>query len=330
MKFIDLHCDTISAIYESGRAGRARLLRRNEGHVDIERLKLGGCLAQSFALFTNIRKEPDPYTYVSELLGVFEEEMKRNEDEIKPALTIRDLRDQEKNGGMSAVLTIEEGAACRGSTELLREFYKKGVRMLTLTWNHENELGYPNRIDWNTGRCVPETERGLKPKGVEFIERMEELGMAVDVSHLGDAGFWDVVKTAKKPFAASHSNARAIAPHVRNLSDDMIRALSGRGGVIGINFCPAFLSEAENRKQQGAKSRISDMVRHIRHIRNTGGIDCLALGSDFDGIPGELELNSPAAMPLLEEELRRQGFKEEEIEKIFWKNALRFFEDVWG
>lgn len=98
---------------------------------------------------------------------------------------------------------------------------------------------------------------------------------------------------------------------------------------MGINFCPAFLSEAENQKKQGAKSRISDMARHIRHIRNVGGIDCLALGSDFDGIPGELELNSPAAMPLLEEELRRQDFKEEEIEKIFWKNALRFFEDVW-
>ena len=104
MKFIDLHCDTISAICESGRAGRARLLRRNEGHVDIERLKQGGCLAQSFALFTNIRKEPDPYTYVSELLGVFEEEMERNADEIKPALTVQDLREQEKKGGMSAVL----------------------------------------------------------------------------------------------------------------------------------------------------------------------------------------------------------------------------------
>lgn len=329
MKFIDLHCDTISAIYESGRAGRARLLRRNEGHVDIERLKQGGCLAQSFALFTNIRKEPDPYTYVSGLLHVFEEEMKRNADEIKPALTVKDLRDQEKNGGMSAVLTIEEGAALKGNTDLLQEFYEKGVRMLTLTWNYENELGYPNRIDWTSGRCAPETERGLKPKGVEFIERMEELGMAADVSHLGDAGFWDVVKTAKKPFAASHSNARAIAPHVRNLSDDMIRALSERGGVIGINFCPAFLSEAESRKKQGAKSRIMDMARHIRHIRKIGGIDCLALGSDFDGIPGELELDSPAAMPLLEEELRRQGFKEEEIEKIFWKNAMRFFWDVW-
>ena len=106
MKYIDLHCDTISAICESGRAGRARLLRRNEGHVDIERLKQGGCLAQSFALFTNIRKEPDPYTYVSGLLHVFEEEMKRNADEIKPAMTVKDLRDQEKNGGMSAVLTI--------------------------------------------------------------------------------------------------------------------------------------------------------------------------------------------------------------------------------
>lgn len=196
---------------------------------------------------------------------------------------------------------------------------------MTLTWNYENDLAYPNRVDMNTGKSRPETERGLKKKGMEFVELMEELGMAVDVSHLGDAGFWDVVKMMKKPFAASHSNARAIAGHTRNLTDEMIRAMGERGGVIGINYCPAFLNDHED----GGTSRVSDMILHIKHMKNVGGIDCIGLGSDFDGITGKLEIDSPASVYLLKEELAKNGFTQGETEKIFYRNVLRFYEDVW-
>jgi len=329
MKFIDMHCDTISAIYEAKRAGKNRSLLQNEGHLDLNRLQEGGCFAQSFALFTNIKKEADPYAYASALYRTFREETEACRDRLLPAVSVRDLLENESAGKMSAVLTIEEGAVCRGSIRLLDEFYDKGVRMLTLTWNHENELGYPNQIDWNTGLCRPETERGLKKKGVEFVERMEELGMAVDVSHLGDAGFWDVVRVSKKPFAASHSNARAEASHVRNLTDEMIRAIAERGGVIGINYCAAFLNDTEKQNREGGISRIADMIRHIRHIRNVGGIECIGLGSDFDGIAGQLELDSPAALGRLEEALYREGFSEEEIERIFWRNVFNFYKEVW-
>ena len=177
----------------------------------------------------------------------------------------------------------------------------------------------------NTGISMPETEHGLKKKGIEFVELMEEIGMAVDVSHLGDAGFWDVAEIMKKPFAASHSNARAIAGHTRNLTDEMIRTIAERGGVMGINYCPVFLDDRED----GGTSRISAMVRHIKHIRNVGGIECIGLGSDFDGISGTLEIDSPSAVHLLEEALYRNGFTQTEVEKIFYRNVLRFYGDVW-
>lgn len=329
MKFIDLHCDTISAIYGKRQMGEKAQLKENTGHIDLVRLKKGECFGQSFALFTSLRQTKDPHTYAKDLLAVYKEEMKQNSGVIRPAVSVQEMLDNERAGLMSGILTLEEGAVCRGDTELLREFYRDGARMMTLTWNFENELAWPNRIDLSTGRFVPETERGLKAKGIEFVELMEELGMAPDVSHLGDAGFWDVVKVSKKPFLASHSNARAVASHVRNLTDDMIRTLSERGGIMGINYCGAFLNDSELEHQGGGRSRIADMIRHIKHIRNVGGIDCIALGSDFDGIPGELELDSPAALFKLEEELYRQGFTEGEVEKIFWKNALRFYRDVW-
>ena len=329
MKFIDLHCDTISAVYQNRLKGERAQLKENTGHIDLMRLKKGECFGQNFALFTYLKNTGDPYAYAKELLHVYKSEMAANFDTIRPAAAVQEMLENEKAGVMSGILTLEEGAVCRGDTELLREFYREGVRMMTLTWNFENELAWPNRMDMTTGRCAPETERGLKPKGFEFVELMEELGMAVDVSHLGDAGFWDVVQAAKRPFLASHSNARAVASHVRNLTDEMIRALSERGGVMGINYCASFLNDEEQKQPGGGHSRIADMLRHIKHIRNVGGIDCIALGSDFDGISGELEVSSPAALSLLEAELYRQGFTEEEIEKIFWKNAFRFYREVW-
>lgn len=326
MKFIDMHCDTISSIYLDKMGGDEKKLRENNCHVDLDRLKKGDCLAQNFALFTILKEEPDPYGFARGALSLFKQEMAANEDLIRQASTVEEILQNDREGRMSGVLTIEEGGICNGSTDVLRDFYREGVRMMTLTWNFENDLAYPNRVDMKTGMAVPETEHGLKKKGIEFVELMEELGMAVDVSHLGDAGFRDVAKMTKKPFAASHSNARAVAGHTRNLTDEMIRTLAERGGVLGINYCPAFLNDNED----GGTSRVSDMVRHIKHIRNVGGIECIGLGSDFDGIGGTLEIDSPAALHLLEEALYREGFTQEEVEKIFYRNVLRFYRDVWG
>ncbi|ERI78370.1 dipeptidase [[Clostridium] symbiosum] len=325
MKFIDMHCDTISSIYLDRMGGEVKKLRENNGHVDLARLKKGGCLAQNFALFTILKKDPDPYGFARGACRLFKEELAENDDMIRQAVTVEEILRNDRDGRMSGVLTIEEGGICNGSTDVLRDFYREGVRMMTLTWNYENDLAYPNKVDMNTGISMPESEHGLKKKGIEFVELMEEIGMAVDVSHLGDAGFWDVAEIMKKPFAASHSNARAIAGHTRNLTDEMIRTMAERGGVMGINYCPVFLDDRED----GGTSCISAMVRHIKHIRNVGGIECIGLGSDFDGISGTLEIDSPSAVHLLEEALYRNGFTQTEVEKIFYRNVLRFYGDVW-
>ena len=325
MKFIDMHCDTISSIYLDRMGGEVKKLRENNGHVDLARLKKGGCLAQNFALFTILKEDPDPYGFARGACRLFKEELAENDDMIRQAVTVEEILRNDRDGRMSGVLTIEEGGICNGSTDVLRDFYREGVRMMTLTWNYENDLAYPNKVDMNTGISMPETEHGLKKMGIEFVELMEEIGMAVDVSHLGDAGFWDVAEIMKKPFAASHSNARAIAGHTRNLTDEMIRTMAERGGVMGINYCPVFLDDRED----GGTSRISAMVRHIKHIRNVGGIECIGLGSDFDGISGTLEIDSPSAVHLLEEALYRNGFTQTEVEKIFYRNVLRFYGDVW-
>ena len=325
MKFIDMHCDTISSIYLDRMGGEVKKLRENNGHVDLARLKKGGCLAQNFALFTILKKDPDPYGFARGACRLFKEELAENDDMIRQAVTVEEILRNDRDGRMSGVLTIEEGGICNGSTDVLRDFYREGVRMMTLTWNYENDLAYPNKVDMNTGISMPESEHGLKKKGIEFVELMEEIGMAVDVSHLGDAGFWDVAEIMKKPFAASHSNARAIAGHTRNLTDEMIRTMAERGGVMGINYCPVFLDDRED----GGTSCISAMVRHIKHISNVGGIECIGLGSDFDGISGTLEIDSPSAVHLLEEALYRNGFTQTEVEKIFYRNVLRFYGDVW-
>ena len=150
---------------------------------------------------------------------------------------------------------------------------------------------------------------------------MERVGIIPDVSHLSDKGFFDVLDICKKPFIATHSNARSIKDHPRNLTDDMIRKLSEKGGIMGINFCSNFLGESEIAK-------LDDIVRHIDHIRNVGGIDVIALGSDFDGIGNKVEIEDIGKIELLAYKLKQNGYKESEIDKILVKNAIRLFNDV--
>lgn len=173
---------------------------------------------------------------------------------------------------------------------------------------------------------APDTEHGLTDTGIAFVEEMERLGMVIDISHLNDAGIWDVFRHTGKPLVASHSNARAIASHPRNLTDHMIRTLAGRGGVMGINYCTAFLRDFGPGEEP--VSRISDMVMHMKHIRNIGGIGCIGLGSDFDGISGTLEMRDAGRLPMLADAMEKEGFTASEIEAVFYKNVLRVYKEV--
>ena len=154
-----------------------------------------------------------------------------------------------------------------------------------------------------------------------MVKEMNKLGMIVDVSHLSDKGFWDVINTSTKPIVASHSNARGVCKNVRNLTDEMIIALHKNGGVMGMNYCADFMDV----DPEIGKNTIDCTIKHIKYIKELVGVDVIALGSDFDGIDPNIEIKDASLMPRLVERLKEEGFTEEEIEKITYKNALRVF-----
>ena len=319
MKYIDMHCDTLTALYRIG--GQ---LSQNDLHVDLHKMEKGECFLQNFAVFTNIADQDSSFTW--KVIDFYDEQMKINEDRIRKALTYEDILENERSGYMNAMLTLEEGSVIDGDLDRLKDFYDRGVRMITLTWNHANGIGFPNfrmeEGDYENILYRINEKDGLTDFGIEYIRRMEELGMIIDVSHLSDAGFYDVVKYSTKPFVASHSDARSICGVARNLSDEMIRLLADKGGVMGINYCSAFI---EDRNE--TFTTVQGMVDHIRHIVKIGGIDCVGLGSDFDGIENSLEIKDASGVQLLYEALKKY-FSEEEIEKIFWKNVLRVYHET--
>lgn len=254
--------------------------------------------------------------------------MAKYSDKIAPVYRPEDIRKNAAAGKISGMLTIEEGGCCKGSLGVLRRMYELGARMMTLTWNHENELASPNVVPGGGGDiwpCQPNTETGLKERGFEFLAEMEKLHMIVDVSHLSDKGFWDIAEHSTRPFAASHSNCRALAPHCRNLTDEMIRAMAERGGLVGLNYCSGFLDNQP--RPQLCRSTTALMAKHAAHFKQVGGIEIIGLGSDFDGIGGKLEMDDCSKLPLLAEALRKEGFTEDEVERIFYRNAQRFFEE---
>lgn len=322
MKIVDFHCDTISQLYDIRQSGESINLRQNKLHIDIEKMRKSNYLLQVFASYVNLGKNNNPLESCLNYIDLLYEEINKNNDHIEIAYTYEDILKNIKKNKMSAVLSIEEGGVCKGNLSLLRNFYRLGVRMMTLTWNYENELAYPNGYFYDEQN---KERKGLKEKGFEFINEMEKLGMIIDVSHLSDDGIYDVYNNTTKPFIASHSNARNLCSHQRNLTDDMIKKIGNRGGLIGVNFYSSFLN---NNYKSSDVSKISDIINHIKHISNIGGIDCVGIGSDFDGIDCPLEFNDSSNMQLIYDEIKKSGFREEEIEKIFYKNGLRLFKEI--
>ncbi|MEG0806203.1 MAG: dipeptidase [Lachnospiraceae bacterium] len=335
MYTIDMHCDTISKmLYQQGTGKEYGSLRENRGHLDLLRLKRAQSLVQNFALFVELKSVEDPFENFLQLEALFQNEMNHNKELVTQVTSYADIERAEKSGKIGALLTVEEGAVCKGEIKKLETLYQKGVRMLTLTWNYPNELGFPNvkipegnsqkRPDFKT----PNTEDGLTEKGIEFVEAMEEMGMIVDVSHLSDAGFYDVLRVSKKPFTASHSNARSICNCIRNLTDDMIHKLADRGGVTGLNFCADFLTEEVDGKEN--PGTMDAVLAHARHIIQVGGLECVGLGTDFDGIATNKGIPDVSYLPKLEEEFEKAGFTHTEIEHIFYKNVLRLYKETIG
>lgn len=344
MRFVDMHCDTLGELLHAAApkapdaaSGEALpTLLHNSFHIDLEKLKKAGYLLQNFAVFIFLREGENPLEQALHMIDLYYRELESNSDLITPVFGWQDIARNRADGKMSAMLTLEEGGICKGDPAYLRLLHRLGARMMTLTWNFPNELAWPNNDlsrklphddpAWTELMKQPDTERGLTEKGLEFLSEMERLGMIIDVSHLSDAGFYDVLNHTTKPFVASHSNAREVCPHVRNLTDDMIRKLAERGGVTGLNFCADFLTEAPfGEKNPGT---ISAVVAHARHIANVGGVECLGLGTDFDGISTHEELPDASCMPLLADALKKSGFTERELDLITGGNVLRLYRDV--
>ena len=201
--------------------------------------------------------------------------------------------------------------------------------MITLTWNFKNEIASPN-IDYFSITKEQIKKEGLKPNltdgltdfGIEVVKEMNRLGIVIDCSHLGDKGFYDVIKYSTKPIVCSHSCSRSVCNHVRNMTDDMLFKLKENGGVVGINYCHDFI------KEDKSIATVKDVVKHIVYIKDLIGIDYIGLGSDFDGIGNsDIELKDATTMNLLIDELRIQGFSEEDIDKICYLNVLRVFKN---
>ena len=259
MQIIDLHCDTMLHLIDQPQLR----LKKNNLSVDIHKLKAGNGVAQFFALYIDLAKHQNALQRCLSMLDVFYQEIEANSTDIAVARNYQEMCMLQQAGKISAFLTIEEGGALQGRLENLRNFYRLGVRLMTLTWNYPNEIGYPN--------CEEKYRtQGLTEFGQQVVHEMNCLGMIIDVSHLSDQGFYDVAHLSSKPFVASHSNARAVRDHGRNLTDDMIVLLAQKGGVMGINFSGSFLGGS-------AISKVDDMVTHIKHIYQVGGIDVLAL-----------------------------------------------------
>ncbi|MBQ7817227.1 MAG: membrane dipeptidase [Oscillospiraceae bacterium] len=307
----DLHCDTALALLGADLMG-GNALRKNSTHIDLERAsKLPG-YAQCFACFTTPAfcewYQVSPVTAFEREMGMILSQIEQNSDLIRQAYTAQEVRKNYENGLMSGILTIEGPAGFDFDPALLEDLYNVGFRISTLGWNEQNVL---------TGS--QKTGGGLTELGREYVREAQRVCMIVDVSHISDEGFWDIVEIAEKPIIASHSNSRAVCDEPRNLTDDMFRAIYQTGGVAGINQYAAFL---------GAKPDLDTVCDHILHFLEIDPEgDHIALGGDLDGCDELADgFDGVQSYPDMARRLLARGVGEKIVHKIYWDNALEVME----
>ena len=323
---VDTHCDTLKCLTPeftrvtgSMWADRSKIgmgVRSDLGHVDLPRLREGGVDCQVFAL-SSARDRTPPYALRTalDMIDVFYRECERNLGAVQPVYNHDDILEAAEAGRVAAMLSIEGADVIEGRISMLSVFHRLGVRMVGLVHSLRNLLA--------DGVGDARTGGGLSELGVQAVEELDRLGMIIDVSHINDRGFWDVRDIAKGPIIASHSNSRAVCAHPRNMTDDMIKALAERGGVLGMNFAPSFVHPTN--------PCVSTLVDHIDHIFDLVGSDHVGLGSDFDGIPSTpVGLEDVTRMPNITEELIERGYGQEDLKKILGLNHRRVIKKVIG
>jgi membrane dipeptidase len=348
---LDGHIDTPQRMLDMHADITARL---PDGHVDVPRMREGGLTAAFFSIWVDARYGPGTaFQRALNLIGAVRALADTN-PEVELATTASDVRAAAARGHIAALMGVEGGHAIESSLEKLDSLYGLGVRYMTLTWNNGNE--------WAGSSTDPRRHGGLTAFGRSVVRRMNELGMLVDVSHVSDATFRDVLATTTRPVIASHSSCRALSHHPRNLTDDQLWAIAQNGGVVGINFYPVFLddhfrdqyeelrrrlrpeidsiqaryrgrpgeSAFEVDKFVGARAASLDvptvdrLVDHIEHAVQVMGIDHVGLGSDFDGISVlPVPMKDAASLPELVRALAARGYSDADVRKILGENFLR-------
>lgn len=309
MKFpvFDFHCDTSLKLSRVENDGPANL-RCNSYHIDLERAaKLDG-YAQCFACFTTPFMEKwvgiSPVTVFERELAVIQTELAENADLIRQAYSVQDILDNQENGLMSGILTLEGTAGINYDASRLEELYQTGFRVVSLGWNEQNPLTGSHR-----------TGGGLTGQGREFAKEAQRLGYLVDVSHISDEGFWDLIKITEGPIIATHSNSRSVWGESRNLTDDMFKAICETNGVAGFNMCAEFIGE------KPSLDNACDHILHFLELDPTG--THIALGGDLDGIDNMPEgFQGVQSFPDFAKALIGRGVDEQTVCNIFWNNAL--------
>ncbi len=304
-QFADFHCDTLLKV-SKGLVDFS--CSQEKGHLDLNRLLATNYVFQCFAAFfePSLGQEA-ALRHTLRLLNIAREKILT----LPQVQWVKRAEDLDGGGDKLLALLSIEGADFIGSDLYLIELvHTMGVRLITLTWNGRNSLGDGVKVGGGGG---------LTKLGTKAVNVMQDINIIVDVSHLGERGFWDVASAAEKPFVASHSNAWALCQHPRNLKDEQIREISSHGGLIGVNLCPAFI--AQSREGQ----TLDALVRHISHIAEVGGVDCLCLGADLDGIEelpiDMVDVKDMGQLPGLLEDV---GFSSIEIQAVCAANLIRF------
>ena len=363
---VDTHCDTPMALLDEG----FDVSQRNaapQSRVDFPRMKDGGLDAIFFAAFTSQRERTPEntetaYNMANQMIDLTYKVCSEHSDLAEVATEPEDIVRLEKLGKRAIYIGMENGFPVGTDIKRVEEFYKKGVRYITLCHSSNNDI-----CDSSTDRKGPEHD-GLSDFGKEVVKEMNRLGMMIDVSHISDKSFYDVIKLSKAPVIASHSSVRAIAHHNRNMTDDMIKMLAAKGGVIQICLLDDYVKDPDTtseryRKEtelrniyysqwdklsdgQKAAARkefrsldekypkelpaVADYVDHIDHVKNLAGIDYVGIGSDFDGGGGLKDCADVSEFPNITKEMLKRGYTEEEIDKVWGGNFLRVFKEVAG
>lgn len=304
MKLFDLHCDTVTELCKTQQD-----LFSTKTQLSLNYLKAFKEWCQTFAIFI-----PDDYRgqaaedYFETNYKYFMHLMEKHNEVIEMVNSSRDIQKITAKGKCAAILSIEGGACINGKLENVQSLAQKGVKMLTLVWNGENEIASGHN-----------TDKGITSFGHDVVKELENNNIIVDVSHLNDRGFEELTGIAKKPFIATHSNSRSVASHRRNLTDEQFKYIVQQKGLVGLNLFELFISDAPN------MGTPENLMKHVYHLLEIGGEDVLCCGSDFDGADIHQLLNNPEKFGYFNEYMLKCGISKKIVDKIMFENALNFF-----